>query len=86
MLLSVVIFFAVTSGRAQEIVVGARLGRPGRIIARPMRPSLRHVWVSEEWAPGGGTYAYHAGYWAVPPRPGQIWVAGHWRHRHRGYV
>ena len=86
MLLSVVSLFAINSSRAQEIVVRARLGRPGPVMARPMRPSPRHVWVAEEWTPGGGTYAYHAGYWALPPRPGAIWVAGHWRHRHRGYV
>jgi hypothetical protein len=86
MLLSVVSLFAINSSRAQEIVVRARLGRPGPVMVRPMRPSPRHVWVAEEWAPNGGTYAYHAGYWALPPHPGAIWVAGHWRHRHRGYV
>jgi len=86
MLLSVVSLFAIDSSRAQEIVVRARLGRPGPVMVRPMRPSPRHVWVAEEWVPGGGTYVYHEGYWALPPHPGAIWVAGRWRHRHHGYV
>ena len=85
-LLSVVTLFAVSSSRAQEIVVGARLGRPGRVMARPERPSPRHVWVGEEWAPSGNTYAYQQGYWAVPPQPGGIWIKGHWRQRGQGYI
>ena len=86
MLLSVTIFFTVNSSQAQQIVVGPRLGRPVRVIEMPMRPSPRRLWISEEWVPGGGTYAYHAGYWAIPPRHGAVWAAGHWRHRHHGYV
>ena len=86
MLLLVVSLFAVTNTRAQEIVVRARLHRPGPILVRPERPSRRHVWVAEEWAPNGGTYVYHEGYWVVPPHPGVIWIAGHWRHRHDGYI
>ncbi len=77
--------FAVSVSHAQEIVVGARIGRPHPIM-RPVRPSPNHVWVSEEWVPNGGAYAYHDGYWAVPPHPGAIWAAGHWRHRRHGYV
>jgi hypothetical protein len=85
MLLSVVSLFAVTSSKAQ-IVVRVRPERPGPVVVRPYRPSPRHVWVSEEWVPGGGTYVYHAGYWVLPPRPGTIWIAGHWRRRPNGYV
>ncbi|WP_428328791.1 hypothetical protein [Mucilaginibacter sp.] len=86
MLFTVMSLFAVASSHAQ-IVVRARLVRPGTVVvARPMRPSPRHVWVAEEWTPGGGTYAYRAGYWAVPPRPHAIWIAGRWRHTHRGYI
>jgi hypothetical protein len=86
MLLLGVCLFAITSSKAQEIVVRARLHRPGPIIVRPERPSPRHVWVSEEWAPSDRTYVHHEGYWAVPPRPGAVWVAGRWRHHHRGYI
>ena len=79
--------FAGAGAKAQEVVVRARLGRPhGVVVVRPVRPSPRHVWVGEEWTPGGGTYVYHAGYWAEPPRPRAVWVNGHWGHRPRGYV
>jgi hypothetical protein len=83
--------FAVSESRAQisaGIYVGVRPPRPhGVVVVRPPAPSPRHVWVAEEWTPASGTYAYHAGYWAIPPRPGEVWIAGHWRHEHhRGYV
>jgi hypothetical protein len=79
--------FAAANSHAQEIVVRARLNRPGRVVVRrPFRPSPRHVWVSEEWAPGGGNYVYHEGHWALPPHPGVVWIGGHWIHRPGGYV
>ena len=84
MLLSVVSLFTVSGSQAQ-IVIRARLGRPGPVVVRPMRPSPHHVWVSEEWVPNGGTYVYHQGYWVVPAHPGAVWIAGHWRHRRDGY-
>ena len=85
MLLSIVFVFAIDNSQAQ-VIVRVPLRRPGVVVvARPHRPSPRHVWVSEEWAPGGGTYVYRQGYWAVPPQPGGIWIAGHWGHRGRGY-
>src|SRR5476651_1909202 len=84
--LSVVTLFAVTSSSAQ-IVVKARIGRPRDVVVvKPERPSPRHVWVSEEYAPSGNTYVYQKGYWAVPPQPGHVWVAGRWNSRRHGYV
>jgi hypothetical protein len=79
--------FAVANSQAQ-IVVRARIGRPAGRHYRPARPSAAHVWVSEEYEPSGNTYAYHDGYWAVPPRHGAQWVPGHWvAHRDgHGYV
>src|ERR1700761_1485242 len=81
--------FAISQSNAQVgIYVHVRPPRPhGVVVVRPARPSRAHVWVAEEWTPAGGTYAYHAGYWAVPPHPGAEWIAGHWRHDGpRGYV
>ena len=75
----------VTESKAQ-IVVRARMHAPVVVVARPARPSPRHVWVAEEWTPSGGTYAYKGGYWAEPPRPRARWVPGHWRRAPRGYV
>src|ERR1700761_9545606 len=88
-LLMTVSLFAVSNSNAQVgIYVGVRPERPrGVVVVRPPRPTPHHVWVAEEWTPNGSAYAYHAGYRAVPPRPGAIWIAGHWRHEgHRGFV
>jgi len=86
MLLAVASLFAVANSNAQ-IVVRIRPNRPGpAVVVRPPAPSPRHVWVGEEWTPNGAAYAYHAGYWAVPPHPGQVWIAGHWADRHGGSV
>ncbi|MDB4920878.1 hypothetical protein [Mucilaginibacter sp.] len=86
MLASAISLFAVASSSAQ-VIVRARLGRPRTaVVVRPARPTPRHVWVSEEWAPSGRTYVYRQGYWAQPPRPRAVWVEGRWRHSHRGYV
>jgi hypothetical protein len=76
--------FAASKNYAQEVVVRTRMYHARDV--RPMRPSRRHVWVAAEWTPGEGNYAYHAGYWALPPRPGVIWVSGHWVRRPRGWV
>jgi hypothetical protein len=87
MLISAISLFAVATSQAQSIVVRVRPPRPTTYAAtRPHRPSPRHVWVAEEWTPQGGSYAYHAGYWAMPPRPHAIWIAGSWRHSARGYI
>jgi len=86
MLFTALSLFAAANSNAQ-IVVRARLGRPrGTVLVRPHRPSPRHVWVSEEWTPSGGTYVYKPGYWAERPHPRAVWVAGKWRHSHRGYI
>jgi hypothetical protein len=89
--LTAVSLFAVSDINAQVragIYVGVRPARPREVVVvRPPRPSRAHVWVAEEWTPAGNSYAYHAGYWAVAPHPGAVWIAGHWRHEwHRGYV
>lgn len=90
MLFMAVSLFAVADSKAQVsagIYIGTRPARPrGVVVVRPPRPTPHHVWVDEEWTPNGGTYVYHAGYWAVPPHPGGVWVKGHWWHRYgRGW-
>ena len=77
--------FAINESKAQEIVVRARMHAPVATV-RPVRPSPRHVWIGEEWAPSGGTYVYKGGYWAEPPHRGARWIPGHWRHSPGGYV
>jgi hypothetical protein len=86
MLLTVASLFSIASSNAQ-IIVRVRPHRPGpAVVVRARRPSPRHVWVSEEWTPNGGAYAYHAGYWALPPHPRAVWIAGHWANRPSGSV
>jgi hypothetical protein len=80
-----VTLFAINTGKAQEIVLRARLHAPV-VAVRPPAPSPRHVWIGEEWTPSGGTYAYKGGYWAEPPRPHARWIPGHWRQTPRGWV
>ena len=47
--------------------------------ARPVRPSLRHVWISDEWKWNNNNYQHVDGYW-IEPQPGRHgWVEGHWR-------
>jgi hypothetical protein len=84
-LLGAVSLFAISESKAQEIVVRERLHAPV-VTVRPVRPSRRHVWIGEEWVPGGGTYVYKGGYWALPPFIGAKWVPGRWRNTPRGWV
>lgn len=83
-LLSIVLVFAFSNLKAQEIVIGVRPHR--EIERRPLRPTPGHVWVNEEYVIENGKYVRHPGYWVVPPRPRAVWIAGHWVERRRGYV
>lgn len=86
MVLLIASMFAFENSQAQQLVVRIIPRRPGMtIIHRPHRPSPRHVWVDEEWTPARTTYAYHRGYWALPPSPGRVWITGHWSHGGRGF-
>ncbi len=85
MLAAALCFFGVAKSSAQ-IYVHERMHFDGPEVVRPMRPSPAHVWVREEWVPRGGTYVWHGGYWAAPPRPHAFWVDGHWRHTFHGWV
>ena len=53
-------------------------------IVRPVAPSVRHVWIDEEWEVRGGHYVAVGGYWALPPHPGWVWIPGHWAREARG--
>lgn len=68
-----------------QFVVRIRPERPVRVInRRPPPPSRDHVWVEEDWVPQNGTYVWHGGYWAAPPRRGAFYVQGHWKDTRRG--
>jgi len=85
-ILILLMVFAAEQSNSQQLIVRVHPRRPGMIIVkRPHRPSARHVWVEDEWTPGGKTYIYRRGYWALPPHPQTNWIAGHWDHRGKGY-
>ncbi len=71
---------------AQQIFVNIRPSRPAMVVHRPPAPARGHVWVEEDWVPQGGSYVWHGGYWAAPPRPGAVYIAGHWNHSRKGHV
>lgn len=78
--------FGISKVQAQ-IIVNVRPARPERVVVRrPPPPSPQHVWVEEDWVPRGNSYVWHGGYWVAPPRPGAVYIAGHWRNQRRGSV
>ena len=73
------------SAAAGEVVV--RIGPPRAVIeTRGPAPGRGYVWISGYHRWDGNAYAWNAGRWEQPPRPGARWVAHRWRHRRGGYV
>src|ERR1700732_4865292 len=65
-LLSAIFVFAfftmgISLSAAAQIYVKIRPAPP--VVVRTVAPSPRHVWVEEEWKPGGNGYVYAGGYW-----------------------
>ena len=54
------------------------------VIVRTAPPSPRHIWVDEEWEERNGRYEYAGGHWIEPPRPGAVWIPGHWKRGSHG--
>ena len=69
-----------------QIVVRVRPPRPTVVVARPVAPSPRYVWVEEDWVGAGDHYRWNGGHWMAPPRPRAVWVPGFWRHSRRGEI
>lgn len=81
-ILSCLVFAAGTYSASAQVYVSVHpVWAPVR---RPPPPSPRHIWIDEDWAYRGGRYVAIGGHWAVPPRPGFIWVPGRWDHGRRG--
>jgi hypothetical protein len=78
------IALAVSAASAQVVV---RIGPPPPVVVERPGPPSHAGWV---WLPGyyrwdGRRYIWVGGYWAKPPRPRAVWVAGRWV-RGGGYV
>lgn len=71
------------ASQAQRVFVKIQPVAP--VVARPVAPSPRHVWVDGEWVWTNHNYVWRAGYWAVPTRRHHAWVGGHWRRAYGGY-
>jgi hypothetical protein len=82
LLAMIVALFCNSFSSSAQIVVSIHPPRPHYV--RVVAPSPRHVWIDEEWTPHGDHYEFSGGHWALPPRPGLVWVSGHWSHRGRG--
>ena len=67
----------VPSAAWSQIVV--RIGPPRVVVERPIPPPGPHY----IWQPGfyrweGARYIWVPGRYALPPRPGVVWIAPHW--------
>lgn len=74
-----------TSAAFAQVVV--RVVPPHPIFEhRPLRPGAGYVWTNGYHRWDGRAYVWVPGRWAMPPRPGVMWVDGHWGRRRGGYV
>lgn len=74
-----------SSAAFAQVVV--RVAPPAPVYERPtVRPGPEYRWHAGYHRWDGGRYVWVPGAWVVPPRPGGVWVAGHWRHRAGGWV
>lgn len=69
---------------ATSVVVS---GPPPPLPVEPVvpMPGSDYVWTDGEWVWNNGWY-WSAGYWALPPAPGFIWIRGDWHRGPHGYV
>ena len=60
---------------------------PPPVVYRPPCPGPEYTWVPGYYYPTDGRFAWHAGFWSVPPYAGAYWVAPRYydRHYYRGY-
>lgn len=72
------------SSQAQRVYVSVRPAAPV-VVARPVAPSPRHVWIEGEYEWRSGAYVYRPGYWSVPPARYHEYRRGYWRHERGGY-
>jgi hypothetical protein len=75
----------VNISNAQRLYVKVRPAIP--VVERPAYRPAGAVWVDGDYVWGGmnAGYQWHAGYYAMPPRPRAVWVPGYWVNERRGY-
>lgn len=71
------------------LVVASPLWAEGAIVVEqvPRPPGAGyHVWRPGYWNWTGVRYLWIPGMYLIEPRPGVVWVPGHWVARDRGWV
>jgi hypothetical protein len=64
-----------------------RIGPPAPVVERRGPPPDRgYVWIAGYHRWEGDHYVWTPGRWDRPPRPGAVWVAHKWVHRHGEWV
>ena len=69
----------------QTVVVASTAPPPTPVEVIPYSPGAAYVWVPGYYAWNGG-WVWIGGRYVVRPRPGAVWVGGHWGRRGRGYI
>lgn len=68
-----------------QIIVNIRPSRPTVVVTQPAAPAVGYVWIDEDWAPKGKTYAWKGGYWSAPPKKGAKYNKGYWKQNKKGW-
>ena len=69
----------------QTVVVANSAPPPAPVEVIPIAPGPTYVWAPGYYAWNGG-WVWVGGRYVVRPRPGVVWVGGHWGRHGRGYV
>jgi hypothetical protein len=75
---------AATATPPQAVVVVAAPPPPPRVETVVVAPGPGYVWVAGDWT-WRGSWVWTGGYWAVPPRPGVVWVRASYVRGPRGW-
>ena len=77
---SVVSMIALMDGSApvaaQDVVIAPP---PPQVEAIPVLPGPGYAWIPGYWTWVGNQWAWAPGHYELAPRPGAIWIVGHWR-------
>jgi hypothetical protein len=73
------------AGAPANTVVVAQAPPPVPVEVVPLTPGPDYYWAPGYWS-WNGAWLWVRGSWVLRPRPGAIWVGGHWGPHPRGFV
>ena len=87
LILAAVLAGALSAAPASAARVYVKVAPPAPIAEiRVVAPGPGYAWVGGFHRWDGKAYVWVPGRWALPPRAGGVWVAGHWKkHAHGWY-